>query len=205
MSRLDVSVDDLKPGEPYSLVNACVIPRPIAWVSTVSAAGVANIAPHSFFSVASADPSILMFSSIGEKDTLRNLREVPELVVCITTEALTEQVNRTGTAFPADVDEFAEVGLTPEPSVRVRPARIAESPIALECRLWGTHDFPRSVVVFAEVLHVAIDRAVLSPDGKPDPRLVAPMSRMGRNEWAALGEVSSRSRITWDQWRDGAR
>jgi hypothetical protein len=105
----------------YKLLTAVVVPRPIAWVSTRSADGVGNLAPHSFFTVSCVNPPMVQFTSVGKKDSLRNALETGEFVVCLATEALFEQVNATGTNFPAGVDEFAAVGLTAEPSALVAP------------------------------------------------------------------------------------
>ena len=131
---------DFDPGEIagrafYRLLNSVVVPRPIAWVSSLSADGVGNLAPHSFFTVSCVDPPMVQFTSVGVKDTLRNVRETGEFVVCLATEDLFEQVNATGTDFPAGTSEFAAIGLTAEPSARVAAPRVAESPVALECRL----------------------------------------------------------------------
>jgi flavin reductase (DIM6/NTAB) family NADH-FMN oxidoreductase RutF len=171
-----------------------VVPRPIAWVSTVSADGVVNLAPHSFFTVASAEPPIVSFTSVRTKDSLRNIRATGQFVVNLAPRSLAEQVNRTGTDFPADVDELADAGLTPEPSTAVTPPRVAESPVALECVSAGEHRFsddPQrgSTVVFGRVVHLSVSRAVLADDGLPDVRRLDPASRLGRDEWAALGEV----------------
>ncbi len=166
-----------------------MLPRPIAWVSTRSAAGVDNLAPHSFFTVASARPPVVSFTSVGTKDTLRNVRETGEFVVCLSGRAMAEQVNATGTNHPASTSEFDAAGLEREPSARVAPPRVAASPGALECRAAGEAVFGDSTVVFGEVVHVAVARAVLADDGLPDPVLLDPVARLGRDQWAALGEV----------------
>jgi flavin reductase (DIM6/NTAB) family NADH-FMN oxidoreductase RutF len=200
VQRVEIDVRAMPPGKPYSVLNTCVVPRPIAWVSTVSAAGVRNLAPHSYFSIVSAAPPVICFTSVGDKDTLRNVREVPEMVVHVATEALLHRVNETGTSFGPHIDELAEVGLTAEPSVAVRPVRIAESPVALECSVVGFHEFPTSTVIFGEVVHAAFDPSVLAADGLPDTALLRPVSRLGRNEWGTLGEVLRINRIPVDDW-----
>lgn len=205
MERLEFTVSELGVANSYAMLSACVVPRPIAWVSTLAADGVPNLAPHSFFTVASVDPPIVAFTSVGTKDSLRNVRETGEFVVCVATVALLEAVNQTGTDFPAEVAEHAEVGLTLERSAAVAPPRIAESPIALECRSSGERDFGGSVMVFGEVVHIAIGTAVADSDGRPDVVRLAPVARLGGNDWGALGEISQHERIPYTQWKDGRR
>lgn len=199
--RVEVDVADLGPGGTYPWLTATVVPRPIAWVSTRSADGVDNLAPHSFFTVASADPPVVSFTSVGTKDTLRNVRATGELVVCLTPRALAEQVNLTGTDFPAGTSEAGAVGVAMEPSAVVAPPRVAASPVALECRVVGEHAFGASVVVFGEVVHLAVARSVLAEDGLPDVALLDPVARLGREQWGALGEVFSLARVPFERWR----
>jgi flavin reductase (DIM6/NTAB) family NADH-FMN oxidoreductase RutF len=181
-----------------------VVPRPIAWVSTRSAEGVANLAPHSFFTVSCVDPPIVQFTSVGTKDSLRNVRETGEFVVCLAPEPLFEQVNATATDFPRDVDEFAEVGLTPEPSAVVAPPRVAESPVALECRLHQAVQLGDSTVVMGRVVHAAVSTDVLDGDpregGLPTIDKLRPLARLGRDEWATIGEVLDITRIPHRDW-----
>lgn len=180
----------------YPWLTSVVVPRPIAWVSSRSADGVDNLAPHSFFTVGGIDPPVLLFTSVGEKDSLRNIRATGEFVVCVCTEPLMEQVNLTGTDFPSGESEFDAAGLTREPSALVAPPRVAESPVAMECRLYDTKDIGDCTVVFGEVVHVAIDEAVLRDD-RPAIDLLAPVARLGANEWSTIGEVTSRRRIPY--------
>ena len=186
----------------YPLLNSVVVPRPIAWVSTRSPEGVDNLAPHSFFTVSCVDPPMVQFTSVGAKDSLRNVRETGEFVVCMATDPLFEQVNATATNFPRGLCEFGEVGLTREPSDLVAPPRVAESPVALECRLAGTHEFGGdSTVVFGEVVWISIDERVLR-DGRPEVTLLKPLARLGANEWSTIGEISSRRRIPYAELRE---
>ena len=181
----------------YPLLNSVVVPRPIAWVSTRSATGVDNLAPHSFFTISSVVPPVVQFTSVGHKDSLRNAEATGEFVVSLCPESLVEQVNLTGTDFPADVSEFDAVGLTREPSRLVAPPRVAESPVALECRVVGTRDFGGgSVVVFGEVVWAVVDEDVLRDD-RPEISLLKPVARLGADEWSTIGEVSSRQRVPY--------
>lgn len=127
----------------YKLIIGAVVPRPIAWVSTISKDGVLNLAPFSFFTVASRNPFTLCFS-VGpgveeragtEKDTLVNIRDVKEFVINIVNVATANAMFHSSGNFPPEADEFALSGVTPEPSDLVRPPRVKESPINIECRL----------------------------------------------------------------------
>ncbi len=182
----------------YPLLNSVVVPRPIAWVSTRSADGVDNLAPHSFFTIAGIDPPVVQFTSVGAKDSLRNALATGEFVVSVCTEALMEQVNLTGTDYPADVSEFDAVGLTREPSLLVAPPRVAESPVALECRVLDTMSFGVCTVVFGQVVHIAVDESVLRDD-RPEIALIRPVARLGADEWSTIGDVSTRRRVPYDE------
>jgi flavin reductase (DIM6/NTAB) family NADH-FMN oxidoreductase RutF len=182
----------------YPLLTSVVVPRPIAWVSSRSADGVDNLAPHSFFTVAGVDPGVVQFTSVGAKDSLRNVLETGEFVVSVCTEELIEKVNLTGTDYPPEVSEFDAVGLTPERSLKVAPFRVAESPVAIECRLAGTHVFGECTVVFGEVVHLAIAESVLRDD-RPAIDLLRPVARLGSNHWCTIGHVSSRNRVPFSE------
>jgi len=197
--RLDFDPAGMPRRDFYRLLNSVVVPRPIAWVSSTSADGEGNLAPHSFFTVACVDPPVVQFTSVGRKDSLTNVEATREFVVNFTPVELFEQVNATGTNFPPDADEFAEVGLEPEPSLRVGPPRVARSPVAIECTLQGTVSFGDSTVVFGRVVHMAIDEAVMV-DGHPEIGRLRPLSRLGKDEWGLLGEIREISRIKHDDW-----
>lgn len=182
----------------YPLLTSVVVPRPIAWVSTQSAEGVDNLAPHSFFTVAGVNPGVVQFTSVGAKDSLRNVLATEEFVVALCSEELMEKVNLTGTDYPGDVSEFDAVGLTREPSLVVKPPRVAESPVAIECRLAGTHVFGECTVVFGEVVHLAVAEEALRDD-RPAIDLLRPVARLGANEWSTIGTVSSRRRVPFSE------
>jgi flavin reductase (DIM6/NTAB) family NADH-FMN oxidoreductase RutF len=204
-SRIEFDVGDLAPGKIYPWLTASLIPRAIAWVSTRSASGSDNLAPHSFTTVAGVDPPTLCFTSVGHKDTLRNVRETGEFVLNIGTETLLHAMNDSATNFPHGHSEFDAATLRREPSRRVQPARVAGAPVAFECRVSGEHEIGNCVMVFGEVLHVAADPDVLADDGLPDARRVAPLARLGRSQWATLGELIELDRIRYDDWQQGTR
>lgn len=196
--RTDFDPDELGPGRFYTLLTASIVPRPIAWVSSTSADGVDNLAPHSFFTVACVAPPIVQFTSVGRKDSLENIEATGEFVVSLTPEALFQQVNATGTNYPADVSEFDAVGLEREPSLRVRPPRVRDSPVALECTLHSTTCLGNSWVVLGRVVHAAVHSDVLADDGLPDIARLAPLSRLGRTEWGTRGEIRTIDRIPYE-------
>ncbi|NMI01837.1 flavin reductase family protein [Pseudonocardia acidicola] len=202
--RTDLDPDELGAGSFYKLLTSVVVPRPIAWVSTRSASGVDNLAPHSFFTVSCVDPPMVQFTSVGTKDSLRNVRETGEFVVNLAGEPMFEQINATGTNFPAEISEFSAVGLTTEPSRTVAPLRVAESPVALECRLERDIELGDSTVVIGRVLHAAIDSDVFVTDerGNSLPAIdrLRPLARLGRNEWSTIGKVLEITRIPHEQW-----
>ncbi len=202
--RTDLDPAELGAGPFYKLLTSVIVPRPIAWVSTRSAAGVDNLAPHSFFTVSCVDPPMVQFTSVGVKDSLTNVRETGEFVVCIATETMFEQVNASGTNFPAGVDEFSEVGLTAEPSTLVAPPRVAESPVALECRLEQALTLGDSTVVIGRVVHAAVATDLFDGDphdgGLPAIERLRPLARLGRDEWSTIGEILEITRIPHREW-----
>lgn len=197
--RKDFSPDELPGGDFYRLLTAVVVPRPIAWVSSTSAGGVDNLAPHSFFTVASVTPPIVQFTSVGRKDSLRNILDRREFVVNLAPADLMAEVNATGTNFPPDVSEFDAAGLTREQSLTVGVPRVAESPVALECRLHSTLEMGDCVLVFGEVTHAAISTDVLE-GSHPRIDLLEPLARLGRDEWGHLGPVEELGRIRRSEW-----
>ncbi len=187
----------------YAMLNCLVAPRPIAWVTTVDAGGRVNLAPHSYFTVASVDPPVVQFTSIGRKDSLRNVEATGEFVVNVVPWALREAVNLTAVDAPPDVDELALAGLAAQAAVRVRPPRVAQSPAALECALVDVRSFGQGPlaghVVFGEVLHVAVDPTVLADDGLPDLARFVPATRADRDVWAPMGTPEGIKRPRWSE------
>lgn len=173
----------------YRLLIGSIVPRPIGWVSTRSAAGVNNIAPYSFFNAACAAPMVVTFAPMrdsdtgNKKDTLQNVEATGEFVINIVTEPLLEKMDLTGEDFPPEVDEFAAVGLTPIASRVVKPPRIAEAPVHLECRVlhvlhFGDGKAGSGSLVVGEVVHIHVDDAVMR-DGRIDVGRLRPVARLG--------------------------
>lgn len=195
--RTEWTPKDLSGRDFYKLMTAVVVPRPIAWVSTTSAEGVDNLAPHSFFTISCVEPPIVQFTSVRRKDSLINAEETGEFVVNLAPEGLQGQINASGTAYPAHLSEFDELEVEREASSLVRPPRVAGSPAALECELHSTLCLGNSTVVFGRVVNATVDDAVLTEDGHPDVELLRPLARLGRNEWSTLGEVRAIDRIPY--------
>ena len=180
--------------------KSIVVPRPIGWISTINAEDEVNLAPYSFFNAISADPHYVMFSSDGMKDSWRNVETTGEFVCSMATYDLREQMNKTSTPLAHGEDEFAHAGLTPVPSRNVRPPRVGESPVALECRHYQTVQLPsesadegRYGVIIGEVVGVYIDDAVLV-DGRIDVAAIRPLARLGYMDYAVVDSVFAMGR-----------
>jgi flavin reductase (DIM6/NTAB) family NADH-FMN oxidoreductase RutF len=172
-------------GLPHDPFKAIVAPRPIGWVSTVSAGGIPNLAPYSFFNTVCDKPPMIAFSSNGRKDSLVNVEATGEFVWSMATRALAEAMNASSATVPSDVDEFALAGLETAPGRLVAPPRVAASPASLECRLLQVlhlHDLDgRSAghwLVIGQVVGVHIRRSLLR-DGLFDTGAAHPIMRAG--------------------------
>lgn len=156
--------EKLSPQDCYKLVVSSVVPRPIAWVVTQDAAGVTNAAPYSFFNAFSSNPVVVGIGCGPKapdtlKDTAANIRATGQFVVCLVPESAVQQMNATAVDFEAGVDEIAEAGLTRLPSSKVKPPRIAESPVALECVTYQLVPAGEHTIVLGRVVavHIADD------------------------------------------------
>ena len=167
----------------YWLLTSLVVPRPIAWVGTCSADGVGNLAPHSFFNVACGRPPIVMFSSTGLKDTVRNVGQTREFVVNVVSEQLTDLVNDSSAPFPPSVDEAEHLGIALEPSELVAIPRVTDSPASIECRLHSLIEVGEATLVLGHVVAITVHADVLTRDQRPDIGRLRPMSRLGGSEW----------------------
>jgi flavin reductase (DIM6/NTAB) family NADH-FMN oxidoreductase RutF len=172
----------------YRALVGVVTPRPIAWVTTVDLAGRVNLAPFSFFNAFGANPPVVVFSPVlrrdgTRKDTLENLYAVNEFVLNAAVEALAEKVNATSKELPPGQNEAEFAGLTLAPSARVRPPRVAESPVHLEChvrQILPIGDGPIATnLVIGEVLLIHIADDVLDDRGAVDPKKLRTIARLG--------------------------
>ena len=172
-------------GLPHDPFNAIVAPRPIGWISSQSGAGLVNLAPYSFFNGFNYTPPIIGFSSVGYKDTVRNIEQTREFVWNLATRELAEAMNASCATVPPEVNEFELAGLTQAPSTKVRPPRVAESPVAFECKLTQLVHLQSadgapidSWLVLGEVVTVHIARRLLN-DGIYDTAAGHPIMRGG--------------------------
>jgi flavin reductase (DIM6/NTAB) family NADH-FMN oxidoreductase RutF len=193
--------EQMEPKAFYRVLNSVVVPRPIAWVCSRSADGVLNLAPHSFYTVACVEPPVVQFTSVGRKDSLRNVEATGEFTVSLTPEALFEQVNATGTDFPPGTSEAEACGVRLEPSERVGVPRVAESPVAVECTLHSTVRLGDSTVVFGRVQTISVWESAVR-DGRPRIEHLHPLARLGGNEWSTLGEIRQIRRIPYRKWEE---
>lgn len=193
---IDPAKQDLRAN--YKLLIGSVVPRPIAFVSTVDADGAPNLAPFSFFTGAVPAPPTVVFAPLRrfsdgqEKDTIRNIRATGEFVVNVVTEGLVERANDTAVEFAPDVDEFAETGLSTAPCEVVSAPRVAESPVSMECRLTqivdlGAEEAGGGALVIGEVVRFHV-RDDLLEDGRIDTGLMKPVGRLAGAEYTKLGE-----------------
>ena len=169
---------ELRGRGPYHLLTSLVVPRPIAWVSTLSSSGVPNVAPHSYFNAISSDPLIVHFTSTGVKDTLTNVRQTGEFVVNVVTEDLIEKANLTAANFPPGEDEFAWADLDEAPSKTIAPPRVAEAAAAFECAVNRIVSIGNGHMVFGDVTHLVVDERVMR-DGRVAPDLLDAVGRLG--------------------------
>lgn len=195
---MDINPDDLPHTEVSKLMIGSIVPRAIAWVSTLSDAGQPNLAPFSFFTaVCSKPPTVVFCPGVrgvdgGQKDTLYNIRVTGEYVINVVTEALAAQMNITATEVPADVNEFERAGLTAAPSVVVKPPRVGESPIHFECKLREIvviSDEPGGgSLVIGEVVHMHLDDAVYREGNRVDIAALQPVGRLAGASYCRVND-----------------
>jgi flavin reductase (DIM6/NTAB) family NADH-FMN oxidoreductase RutF len=189
-------------GLPFDPFKSCVVPRPIGWLSTLSADGIANLAPFSQFNNATFDPPYVMAGFNAhpdgrEKDTIVNIERTGEFVWNMATYDLRDAVVASSTDFDPLVDEFEEAGLTKLPSRLVKPPRVAESPVNFECTLHTTVSIPGETpkenfkLVVARVVAIHIDEAFVRADGRLDIERIRPLARMGYRDYASVDAVFS--------------
>ena len=184
--------------EIYKLLIGSVVPRPIALVSSLSADGVPNLAPFSFFNAVCSNPPIVLFSTVmraeGQmKDTLRNIEATREFVINIVSEDFADKMNACSADYPPDVDEFVESGLTSLKSDIVRPARVGESRISMECRLaqvvhFGDGKPGTGSTIFGEVVLFHVAGEVID-NFRIDPRALKPVGRMGGPQYVRVTDM----------------
>jgi flavin reductase (DIM6/NTAB) family NADH-FMN oxidoreductase RutF len=199
--RLDFT--SLRPRDAYAWMISTILPRPVAWVSTISAAEKTNLAPFSFFQGITANPPTLMFVPVNtrdgtKKDTVRNIEQVPEFVVNLVSFAQAEKMNATSAMLPYGDSEFDACGIATAPSERVRPPRVKDAPVAFECtldRIIHIGEGPLAAnVIFGRILVAHLADDVIGADGRADPAKLDLIGRMG-------GETFTRTRDRFDMER----
>ena len=208
---MERSPDTLSPRTIYKLMTGSIVPRPIGWISTLSEAGTPNLAPFSYFNAVSAAPPTLLFC-LGmkdpgtPKDTLKNVRSTGEFVVNIVTEALAKAMNHTSIKAPYGEDEFALAGVTPAPSITVKPLRVAESPVHFECRV--AHIYPvgedesGSHIVVGRITHIHVDDDVLIDGDKIDMAKLKPVGRLAGRGYARITDTFELERPVYEDKKD---
>lgn len=184
----------------YKLLTGTIIPRPIAWVSTVDANGTNNLAPFSFFNAVGEDPPHLMFSTVRtgdkNKDTLNNVLANKQFVVNLVTEELVEKMNATSAPVEADVDEFELAGLTPIDSDLIVPKRVKESLVHFECEMvhhyfLEDHKNGGAAIIIGKILAMHVDDSILMEKNRIDLEKYKPVARLAGSNYATLGDVFS--------------
>ena len=179
-------------GLPHDPLKALVTPRPIGWISTVGSDGICNLAPYSFFNAVGEKPGYVVFGSAGLKDSLRNIAENGEFVCSLATWDLRYHMNMSSAQVPHGVDEFPLAGLTAAASRLVRPPRVKESPVALECRHFQTIALPGAGryhhsynLVIGQIVGIHIDDRFIK-DGIVDTAAMKPIARLGYMDYAVV-------------------
>lgn len=200
-----IRVTELKSPAYQRLLSSIVVPRPIAWVGTLAEDGTPNLAPFSFFTIASSDPPTVLVSFSGQrsgrvKDSLLNARETGEFTVSLVHRELAEVMNQSSADYGRGVDEFQATGIDAAAATLVHPPFVAAARVALEAEV--TQVVPvadsKSVLLLGRVLMVHADEAVLGPDGLVNAAALQPVARLGRSEYSELGDVFEMLRPTVD-------
>lgn len=199
--QLDFS--SLSARDAYRWMISTIVPRPIAWVSTLSADGVTNLAPFSFFQGVCANPPTLMFVPVNTrqgqpKDTIRNIEAVPEFVVNLVSHELGEQMSNTAALLPYGESEFTKFGIASSASDKVSPPRVAAAPVAYECvldRIVHIGAGPLAAnVVFGRILALHVRDELLGDDGLPDTRKLDLIGRMGGDDYTTTRDTFTMER-----------
>lgn len=198
-----IKCSETKTEQLYRILIGSVVPRPIAWVSSTSATGVDNLAPFSFYNVFSIKPPMLGFSpgykrpatansSAIAKDTLTNVRETGEFVVNVVSQFLAEQMNQSSADYAPDVSEFAAVNLTARASTMIKPPRVGEALISMECKVFHIHDLGGSALVLGEIVCIHLSDEVVKTDAAGGGQIsidldtLQPIGRLSGNLYSTI-------------------
>jgi flavin reductase (DIM6/NTAB) family NADH-FMN oxidoreductase RutF len=184
----------------YKLLTGIIIPRPIGWISTIDGNGISNLAPFSYFNMVSSDPPCVMFSTRRDnnknKDTLNNVLQNGQFVVNLVTFDVVEQMNATSETVDAIVDEFELANLTPIDSTSVKPKRVKESPIHLECEMIhhyfiDNNEGGGACIVIGKIKTIHIDDTILMENNRINLDVYKPVARLAGSNYSTLGELFS--------------
>ena len=191
---MEIDPDKFSNLEIYKILTSSVLPRPIAWVSTIDSVGNTNLAPFSFFTVASVNPPVLCFSPLldrdrGEKDTLTNIHKTGEFVVNIVSHELTAKMNQTSAPYAEEVNEFEQAGLTAQPSAVVKAPGVLESKVRFECTLQHVISFGDAPLagnlVLGEIRHIYLHPDIYR-DGRVDVNALDTVGRLAGNFYSTI-------------------
>jgi flavin reductase (DIM6/NTAB) family NADH-FMN oxidoreductase RutF len=194
-----IDPEDRDARELYFLLNSLVVPRPIAWVATRSASGVANLAPHSYFTIASTAPPALAFTSIGDKDTVTNIRETGALVIHVVDHALVQQMNDTAANAPSEVSEFALAGLASRPASLVQADIVEAAAVAIECELDRIVEVGNGRMVIAQCRRFHVAERVWDERDRVAPERLDAVARMGGASYATTRDRFELNRVTYEE------
>lgn len=187
-----IDLENIKPRDFYAYATSLIAPRPIAFASTIDAEGNANLSPFSFFNMVGIDPPILVFSpnrrgkDNSQKDTTLNLQQVPEVVVNLVDYAMVQQMSLSSCEYPKGTNEFLKAGFTEEKSLKVKPPRVKESPVSLECKVLEIKEYGTANIVVCEVLVAHIDDSLIGENGKINQQKTDWVARMGGDWYARI-------------------
>jgi flavin reductase (DIM6/NTAB) family NADH-FMN oxidoreductase RutF len=196
--------------ENYKILIGSVLPRPIAFVTSINLQGIVNAAPFSFFTVVATDPPLLSITCSRKpggkmKDTARNIQEQKEFVIHVVNGENVHLVNDTAIEFPEEISEVEEVGFDLLPSEIVQVPRISQTKIQMECRLHhmlqlgGTEGFPNSDLIIGEVVQFHIDDSLYN-EGRINTKALDPIGRLAGSTYTKLGETFAIPRYSYEEW-----
>lgn len=190
---------ELPRSEAYALLNGAIVPRPIAWVGSVSIDGVTNLAPHSYSNVACVSPPMLLFVSVGRKDTVANCEATGVYTVNVVDRALAESMNVTAANAPHGVSEFGLAGVAAVIGTRVAAPRVAEAPVSFECEVERTIELggEPSVLVLGRVVMAHVAERVLDARGRIDPAALDAVARLGGIAYSTIRDRFEMVRPTY--------
>lgn len=210
VETIEFDISNISPSKRYSMLISLVVPRPIAFVTTIDENGIVNAAPFSFFNLMGNDPPVLAIGigkdqsrKNGLKDSAYNIQTTKEFVVNVVNEKIIEKVNLAAAEFPSEVDETEIAGLTKLPSVKVKPPRIAECAAHLESRLLNCIEIGNNVIVLGEIVYLHVNKEFVNLQNGNNifTERISPVGRMhNRDVYTRTRELFKLPRITYKEW-----